>query len=118
MASREVSIWPVLGRKRVQEQSEQSFTVRFLSARALSAPSTARWKLTSTTTGETVVDWTAIASPGTSETVSVSGAYNTIRAGLSEESYEFVVESDYDDATARQSAAYTYKVCDIESIDN
>lgn len=118
MAAREVSIWPVLGRKTVNEGSEQSFTVRFLSARALSAPTTARWRLKSISSGGIVKDWTAIAAPSSEETVSVSGAYNTIRAGLDEEQYEFVVQSDYDDATILQSASYLYTVKNISAIDD
>jgi hypothetical protein len=113
MSSRDIVIWPVLGRKRVQEQSEQSFTVRFLSARALSAPTTARWKLKNLHTGEIAQDWTAIGSPTSEETIVVSGALNTIRAGFDEEVYELVVQSDYADTALRQSKSYKYKVIDL-----
>jgi hypothetical protein len=117
MSTRDITIWPSLGRFRVQEQSEQSFMVRFLSARALSAPTTARWRLLAGT-GNVVKDWTAISAPSSEETVTVTGDLNTIRSGFDEETYELVVQSDYSDTSQRQSRSIRYKVIDLASVDN
>lgn len=116
VSTRDIIIAPALGRKVVQEQSEQSFTVRFLSNRALSAPTTARWKLSSLETGAVVQDWTAIASPGSEETITISGALNTIRNYSAEEEYELVVQSDYADTSLRQTKTFRYKVADTYGV--
>ena len=116
--SRAIQIWPELGRKRVPEQSEQSFTVSFTSARTLSAPTTARYRLKNLETGAIVKDWTVIATPSSQETVSITGDLNTIRGGLSEERYELTVQSDYTDTSAQQSQSFIYRVCNISSVVN
>lgn len=118
MASRDVQIWPALGRKSIPEQSQQNFTVSFTSDRALSAPTTARYRLKNLETGAIAKDWTTITTPGTQETVSITGDLNTIRAGLSEERYELTVQSDYADTSARQSRSFVYRVCNISGIVN
>ena len=118
MSTRAISIWPVLGRREVQEKSEQAFTVRFLDNRALSAPTTARYKLRSLVTGETVKDWTSIATPGSEETVVITADLNTIRAGCDRERYELVVQSDHDDTSNRQTQAHRYVVVNICAVED
>lgn len=116
MSTRSILIWPVLGRKEVVEYSEQSFTVRFLSARALSAPGTARYKLISKATGAIIVDWTVITTPGSEETIVIDADDNIIRAGRDSEPYELTVQSDYDDVTEMQTAYFRYRVKDLEAV--
>lgn len=116
MSSRSIIIWPVLGRREVVEQSEQAFTARFLSARALSAPTTARYKLISKATGNIVIDWTAIGSPGSEETIVIGADKHTIRAGGDTETYELVVQSDHDDSTLKQTASFVYRVRNVEAV--
>lgn len=117
MSTRAISIWPVLGRKLVKEKSEQAFTVRFLDNRALSAPSTARYKLRSLVTGEVVKDWTAISTPSSEETVVITADLNTIRLGCDEEAYELVVQSDETDTSKRQTESFCYKVTNVSAVE-
>lgn len=118
MSTRAISIWPVLGRREVQERSEQSFLVRFLDNRALSAPDVARYKLRHLHTGQAVKDWTAISSPASEETVVIPSDLNTIRSGSATEVYELVVQSDHDDTTKKQTEAYQYKVCNLATVED
>lgn len=118
MSTRAITIWPVLGRDTVQEKSEQSFTVRFLDNRALSAPTTARWRLKNLATGEIAKDWTSIASPTSEETVTVTSDLNTIRAGCAREHYELIVQSDHGDTSNKQSQPFVYRVVNISSVDD
>ena len=118
MSTRDISIWPVLGRKSVQEKSAQGFTVRFLNNRALSAPTTARYRLRSLANGEIVKDWTDIASPSSEETVTVTADLNTIRCGLRREHYELAVQSDYSDTSLRQTQRYCYTVENAAAVED
>jgi hypothetical protein len=116
--ARSILIWPAEGRKEVQEQSQQDFVVSFTSARALSAPTTARYRLKNLETGAIAKDWTVISTPSSQETISIAGDLNTIRGGLSKERYELTVQSDYDDTGARQSQSYVFKVVNISGVVN
>lgn len=118
MSTRAITIWPVLGRREVQEQSEQAFTIRFLDNRALSAPTTARYKLRNVVTGEVVKDWTSIATPSSEETIVITSDLNTIRAGCETEKYELVVQSDQGDTSNKQTQAFRYKVVNLASVED
>jgi hypothetical protein len=118
MSTRDISIWPVLGRSEVQERSEQSFTVRFLDNRALSAPDVARYKLIHLHTGQTVKDWTAITTPSSEETVVIPSDLNKIRSGCATEAYELVVQSDHDDTAKKQTMAIQYKVVNLATVED
>lgn len=118
MSTRAILIWPVLGRKDVQEKSEQSFTVRFLDNRALSAPSTAQYRLRSLATGEVVKDWTSISSPSSEETIVITADLNTIRCGLAREDYELAVQSDHGDTSQRQTQRLCYTVLNAFAVED
>lgn len=103
----------------VQERSAKSFVARFLnSSRALSAPTTARWRLKNLETGEIVKDWTSISSPTSEETITVTSDLNTIRAGCAREHYELVVQRDHADTSAKQTRSIVYRVINISSVDD
>ena len=103
----------------VQERSAKTFTVRFLdSARVLSAPLTARWRLKNLETGEIVKDWTSISTPASEETISITSDLNKIRAGCAKEKYELIVQSDHDDTNQKQTRRILYRVVNISGVDN
>ena len=103
----------------VNERSAKSFTVRFLdSARVLSAPLTARWRLKNLETGEIVKDWTSISSPTSEETISITSDLNKIRAGCPREHYELVVQSDHGDTSQKQTGSIVYRVINISAVEN
>ena len=103
----------------IQERSAHKFTIRFLdSARALSAPTTARWRIKSLETGQIVKDWTSIASPSSEETITINSDINITRRGRESEAYELVVQSDHGDVTKKQTRAIQYKVVNISGVDD
>ena len=103
----------------VNERSAKSFTFRFLdSSRALSAPTTARWRLKNLETGAIAKDWTSISSPTSEETITITSDLNTIRAGCEKEQYELVVQSDHDDTSKKQTRSIIYRVVNISAVDN
>lgn len=105
--------------REINERSARTFSVSFLdSGGALTAPSTARWKLWNVTTQEEVIPWTVISTPGTSESIVVNASYNRIRKGATREVMELVVQSDYGNETLQQTKTLRYAIRNVIGIND
>lgn len=77
------------GTKRVNERSASKITAVFLNESDVpTAPSSARYRIDDITSNRNspreVLDWTAIASPSTSETITITGTQNRILSDANE----------------------------------
>ena len=105
--------------REVYERSARTFTASFLDGtNELVAPASVRWKLWNKTAKQEVVAWTQIASPSTSESITITGTQNRILSGRDREVMELIVQSDYNDADLIQTRVLRYVLRNVEGIDD
>jgi hypothetical protein len=105
--------------REIYERSARNFTATFLDGNQdLAAPTTARWKLYNVTAQLEVIPWTAIASPGTSETVTIGASYNKIRTGAKKEFMELTFQSDYGDEDLQQTSVLRYAIKNVAGVND
>ena len=105
--------------REIYERSARTLTVSFLDGtEALAAPATARWKLWNKTAKTEVVAWTAISTPSTSESITITGTQNQIRSGRDREVMELMVQSDYDNENLIQTQVFRYAIKNLGGIDD
>lgn len=98
----------------INERSSKTFTVKFKP----SAPTTARWRLKSIDNDEIVKDWTAITTPATSQTITITSDLNKIRRGKEYEIMEIAVQADYDDTSLKKTQSYRYRIRNVSAVDD
>ena len=107
------------GTKTVNERSSSQITATFLNAsKVATAPASARYRIDDITCGKReILDWTAIGSPGTSETVTITAVQNRILSeGSKRELRQVTVEATSSSEPFRE--AYQYEVINLAGTDN
>ena len=109
------------GTKPVNERSASSISATFLdTAKAEQSPSSARYRIDDITRGtkRQILDWTAIAAPSATETISITAEQNRILStGADKERRQVTVEATSVSGEIFRSA-FEYEVINLLGTDN
>lgn len=107
------------GTQPVNERSVSEISATFLNtSKVEAAPTSARYRIDDITRGKRqILDWTAIASPGVTETITITAAQNRILStGVDRERRQVTVEATVSGEPFRE--AFEYEIINLLGTDN